>query len=170
MYLIKLLFLSMLAVVLLWGCGTKGETTDERQPLKKLPVITLSDSNVSIMAEFPARIEGKVNVDVRPQVDGYIEKIYVEEGAQVKAGQPLFKIADGAYTQQLNLSKASLSASKAALKNAALEVEKFEELSKSRVTSDFQLKTAKAAYEAAEANVALQSASVQAAKINLDFT
>ena len=160
----------MLAAGLLWGCGTKGETTEHKQPLKKLPVITLSDSSVSVTAEFPARIEGKVNVDIRPQVDGYIEKIYVEEGAHVSVGQPLFKLADDIYTQQLNLAKAGLSASKAALKTAALEVDKFEELSKSRVTSDFQLKTAKAAYEAAEANVALQSASVQAAKINLDFT
>jgi membrane fusion protein (multidrug efflux system) len=170
MYLIKLLLSSTLAAVLLWGCGTKGETTDEKQPLKKFPVITLSDSNVSVMAEFPARIEGKVNVDIRPQVDGYIEKIFVEEGAHVKAGQPLFKIADAVYVQQLNLAKASLSAAKATLKNAALEVEKFEELSKSKVTSDFQLKTAKVAFEAAEANVALELASVQAAKINLDFT
>ena len=154
----------------LWSCGTKGETTDSKQPLKKLPVITLRDSNVTVTSDFPARIEGRVNVDIRSQADGYIEKIFVGEGDQVRAGQPLFKIVDASYVQQLNLAKANLGAAKAALKSAALEVEKFTELSRSGVTSDFQLKTAKAAYEAAEANVALQSASVQSAKINLDFT
>ncbi|MCF0065658.1 biotin/lipoyl-binding protein [Dyadobacter chenwenxiniae] len=78
-----------------------------------------------------ARIEGRVNVDIRSQADGYIEKIFVGEGDQVRAGQPLFKIVDASYVQQLNLAKANLGAAKAALKNAALEVEKFTELSRS---------------------------------------
>jgi membrane fusion protein (multidrug efflux system) len=170
MNLIKNLLYYAVCLAALWGCGTKGKSAESKQPLKKLPLITLRDSNVIVTSDFPARIEGRVNVDIRSQADGYIEKIFVEEGAQVRIGQPLFKIVDAPYVQQLNLAKANLGAAKAALKSAALEVVKFSELSKSRVTSDFQLNTAKAAYEAAEANVALQSSAVQAAKINLDFT
>ncbi|WP_149243607.1 efflux RND transporter periplasmic adaptor subunit [Dyadobacter sp. 32] len=170
MNLINNLLYCAVLLATLWSCGTKGETKEQTQPLKKLPVITLRDSNVTVTSDFPARIEGRVNVDIRSQADGYIEKIFVEEGAQVRAGQSLFKIVDAPYLQQLNLAKANLGAANAALKSAALEVEKFSELSRSGVTSDFQLKTANAAYEAAQANVALHDASVQSAKINLDFT
>lgn len=170
MHFIRKSLLAVAIVTLQWGCGTKGETTEQKKQAKKLPVITLQESSVTLSSNYPARIEGKVNVDIRSQAEGYIEKIFVEEGALVKAGQPLFKIVAAPYIQQLNTAKANLEASKAALKNASLEVEKFTELSKSKVTSDFQLKTAKAAYESAEANVALQSAAVEAAKINLDFT
>ncbi len=52
--------------------------------------------------EYSATLEGRVNVEIRPQVEGYLEKIYVDEGAYVKAGQPLFKINDRIYNEQLN--------------------------------------------------------------------
>ncbi|GAB3758229.1 efflux RND transporter periplasmic adaptor subunit [Spirosoma pomorum] len=155
----------------LQGCGSAAEDKPAEQPVaQKRPVVTLKESAVTLTKDYPARIEGKVNVDIRPQAEGYLEKIYVEEGAFVKAGQPLFKIADAPYREQLNTALANLHAAQAELKRAELEVEKFTQLSQSRVTSDFQLKTAKAAYESVKATVALQEAAVATAKINLGFT
>jgi membrane fusion protein (multidrug efflux system) len=158
-------------VVGLQGCGSAAEDKPAEQPVaQKRPVVTLTEGSVTLTKDYPARIEGKVNVDIRPQAEGYLEKIFVEEGAFVKAGQPLFKIADAPYREQLNTALANLHAAQAELKRAELEVEKFTQLSQSRVTSDFQLKTAKAAYESAKATVALQESTVATAKINLGFT
>lgn len=135
-----------------------------------IPVITLLEDSITLQSEFPARIEGKVNVNIRSQVEGYIQKIFVEEGAYVKVGQLLFKIDDRSYVEQVNTASANLNAALAALKNAKLEVEKYTLLSQNSVTSDFQLKTAKAQYETIQANVAQHGAVLEAAKINLGFT
>ncbi len=158
-------------LITLAGCHSSAEnqTTQAAAPQRR-NVLTLQERSVTLHKEYPARIEGKVNVDIRPQAEGYLEKIYVEEGAFVRAGQPLFKIADAPYREALHTAQANLGAAQAELKKATLEVEKFTELSQNRVTSEFQLKTAKAAYETAKANVALQQAAVATAQINLGFT
>lgn len=153
---------------LLFSCTPNKEAGDN-QPLN-LPIITLREDSITLYTEFPARIEGKVNVNIRSQVEGYIREIYVEEGAYVKAGQPLFKIDDRPYVEQVNTANANLNAALAAQKNAALEVEKYTLLNQNNVTSDFQLKTAQAQYETAQANVAQQKAALETAKINLGFT
>lgn len=159
------------ACIGLEACQSAAENqTTEAPAAQKRTVVTLDQRTVTVSKDYPARIEGKVNVDIRPQAEGYLEKIFIEEGAFVKAGQPLFKIADAPYQEQLHTAQANLGAAQAELKKASLEVEKFTELSQSKVTSNFQLKTATAAYETAKANVALQQAAVATARINLGFT
>ena len=77
-----------------YGCGSSAaENTSLSMPPPPLPVITITTSSATTYQEFPASLEGKANVEVRPQVEGYLEKIYVDEGAYVKAGQLLFKIS-----------------------------------------------------------------------------
>jgi len=152
----------------LLGCTPNKQ--QENSQVLKLPVITLREDTITLYTEFPARIEGKVNVHIRSQVDGYIQKIFVEEGAYVKVGQPLFKIDDRPYIEQVNTACANLNAALAAQKNAKLEVEKYTLLSQHSVTSDFQLKAAQSQYETAQANVAQQRAALETAKISLGFT
>lgn len=161
-------FIIFVIAGILLGC-TPNKQQENSQTLN-LPVITLREDSITLNAEFPAHIEGKVNVNIRAQVDGYIQKIFVEEGAYVKAGQALFKIDDRPYVEQVNTARANLNAALAAQKNANLEVEKHTLLSQKSVTSDFQLKTAQAQYETAQANVAQQRAVLEAAKIHLSFT
>ena len=159
--------IGIVAFSILFSCGRVEEVGNHQ--FKELPVLEIKLSNAQIDADYPARIEGKVMVDIRSQADGYIEKIFVDEGSYVKAGQPLFKIIDRSLIEQLNTARASLNASKATLKNAKLELEKNRELSKSNVVSDFQLKGAEANFENAQALVTQNTSLVEAAKVNLDF-
>jgi membrane fusion protein (multidrug efflux system) len=94
----------------------------------------------------------------------------VDEGAHVRKGQLLFKINDRPYREQLNNAMASLSAAKANLVNAQINVSKLTPLVQNNVVSDVQLKTAKAAYDAAAANVLQANAMVHNAQINLGYT
>jgi membrane fusion protein (multidrug efflux system) len=120
--------------------------------------------------EYPASIEGAVNVEIRPQVSGALDKVFVDEGALVSAGQPLFKINDLPYRAQLNNALASQHASEAAVANAQLEIDKLTPLVQNKVVSEYQLKTAKAAYDVAKANVEQAKANVSTAQINLGYT
>ncbi len=63
-------------------------------PPQALPVITVASMPATTYQEFTASLQGRKDIEIRPQVDGYIDKIYVDEGAHVKKGQPLFHIND----------------------------------------------------------------------------
>src|SRR5690606_39473080 len=70
-----------------------------------------------------------------PILDGQLEHIYVDEGAYVQQGQPLFRINARMYTEQLNNAKAALAAAEANLANARLDVGKLTPLVKNQVVS-----------------------------------
>ncbi|WP_245957340.1 efflux RND transporter periplasmic adaptor subunit [Chitinophaga flava] len=152
------------------GGNAGAETANMAAPTPELPVMTLDTTTTLTTNEYSAQLEGKVNVDVRPQVDGYIKKIFVDEGSYVKAGQPLFEINDQPYREQLNRDIASLHAMESALAAAQLEVDKVRPLVENKVVADMQLKTAMATMQTAKANVEQAKAAVAASRVNVGFT
>ena len=109
-------------------------------------------------------------MEIRPQVSGSLDKVFVDEGAFVSQGQPIFKINDLPYRAALNNALASLHAAEAAVGNAQIEIDKLTPLVANKVVSDYQLKTAKAAYDVAKANIEQTKANVSTAQINLGYT
>jgi membrane fusion protein (multidrug efflux system) len=158
----------MLAVVL-YSCAS-NQAAPPPPPPPQLPVMPVSSAPATTYLEFPASLEGKVNVDVRPQVSGYLEKIFVDEGAYVKAGQPLFKVNPQVYAEQLNSASSNQLAAEANMDRAQVEMDRLGPLVAANVVSDVQLKTAKANYEAAKAAVAQTKAAVGSARINVGYT
>lgn len=152
------------------GGNAGAETAGMAAPTPELPVMTLDTTTTLTTNEYSAQLEGKVNVDVRPQVDGYLKKIFVDEGSYVKAGQPLFEINDQPYREQLNRDIASLHAMESALAAAQLEVDKVRPLVENKVVADMQLKTAMATMQTAKANVDQAKAAVAASRVNVGFT
>ncbi len=157
------------AAIYLSGCS-QAQGTQAAPPPPALRVLTLNSSAPATHTEYSATVEGKTNVEIRPQVSGYLDKIYVEEGAYVTAGQPLFKINDRPYDEQVNNSEANVLAAKANMEKAAIEVNRLQPLVANNVVSDVQLKSAQAAYDAAKAQVAQAQAASSNAGINLGYT
>jgi membrane fusion protein (multidrug efflux system) len=139
-------------------------------PAPTLPVMEVQAGNATTYQEYPASIEGTVNVEVRPQVSGTLDKVFVDEGSFVHAGQPIFKINESPYRAALNNALAALHAAEAAQGNAQIEVDKLTPLVENKVVSDYQLKTAKASYKVATANIESAKANVSTAQINLGYT
>ncbi|MBV8253104.1 MAG: efflux RND transporter periplasmic adaptor subunit [Chitinophaga sp.] len=160
---------SLLLLFAATGCNQQ-ENAPQEQVTRAFPVLTVQPTDATVDLQYPAHLEGKVNVDIRSQADGYLEKIFTDEGAFVQKGQSLFKINDQSLKEQLHTAQAGLLAARAALTTADLEVYKSEELYKNHVVSDYQLKAAKATQANAKAQVAQQEATVAAAKVNLDFS
>jgi len=161
--------LALASLLLLNSCSSAPAAAPAPPP-PALPVAAVQASSVTTYQEYPASIEGAVNVEIRPQVSGSLDKVFVDEGAFVSAGEPIFKINDQPYRAALNNALASLHAAKAALNNAQLEIDKLTPLVANKVVSDYQLKTAKASFQVAEANIESAKASVSIAKINLGYT
>jgi len=155
---------------LLNSCNSSSGTMLQTQSLQALPVITVNALPATTYQEFSASLEGTKDIEVRPQVDGTLDKIYVDEGAYVKKGQPLFRINDRIYREQYNNARANLLAAKANLVNAQISVSKLTPLVENNVISDVQLKTAKAGYDAAAAQVSQAEAMVRNSQISLGYT
>jgi membrane fusion protein (multidrug efflux system) len=164
----KITLLSLIALFLI-SCSGK-DATPPAQQAPTLPVLAIENQTATTETEFPVAIQGKTDVEIRAQVSGTLDKIFVDEGAYVSQGQPLFKINDNPYRQQYNNAKASLNAAEASVINAQIEVDKLAPLVVNKVVSDYQLKTAKANLSIAKANVAQNKAIVANAEINLGYT
>ncbi len=163
------LFVSVAAFVLYSSCGSTTAGNSAPQP-QELPVISVTSKPVTLYNEYTASLQGSRDIEIRPQVDGYLEQIFVDEGALVHKGQTLFKIDARPYREQYNTANALLLSAQAALENASINVAKLTPLVENNVVSDVQLRSAKAAYNAAKANVAQAQAQVESAKINLGYT
>jgi len=158
--------------ILYYGCTSSGAGQNglPRMAPAALPVITVTSGPATTYREFPATLKGKVLVDIRPQVQGYLEKLYVDEGDFVKAGQPLFKISDNIYREQLNQQQSNLLAAEANMLKAKLQFERLKPLLDNNVVSEVQAKTAEADYEAGKAAVEQNKALIANAEINLGYT
>jgi len=170
MSLLKNLSLFFIAAVIMYSCtSSSGNEPSYQMPPQQLPVVAINAIPATTYQEYTASIEGTKDIEIRPQVNGYIEKIYVDEGAHVKKGQRLFQINDRPYREALNNARASLNAAKANQATAEINVSKLKPLVESNIISEVQFKTAQSAYDAATANVAQAQAMVENAQINLGY-
>jgi membrane fusion protein (multidrug efflux system) len=165
----KQIILGLITVTLLYSCSPKPQA-GAAPPPPSLPVATIVSGTDTTYQEYPASIEGTVNVEIRPQVSGSLDKVFVDEGAYVSEGQPIFKINDLPYRAALNNALAGMHAAEASVANAQLEIDKLTPLVQNKVVSDYQLKTARAAYDVSKANVEQTKANVATAQINLGYT
>lgn len=126
----------LILAVSLFSCNKK---TEEKKEVVAMPykVVEIAKANTTLIAEFPTILEGVTDIDIRPKVDGYIEKIYIEEGQEVKKGQLLFKLETQTATQD-----AAAAAAKVTV--AQVEVNRLIPLVERNIISNVQLETAKA--------------------------
>ncbi|MDN3548122.1 efflux RND transporter periplasmic adaptor subunit [Mucilaginibacter aquaedulcis] len=164
----KSIILALVALTL-YSCSSAPQAP-QAPPPPSLPVAAITSATQTTYQEYPASIEGTVNVEIRPQVSGTLDKVFVDEGAFVNAGQPIFKINEQPFRASLNNALAALHAAEASQVNAQLEVEKLTPLVQNKVVSEYQLKTAKAAFQVATANIESAKANVSTAQINLGYT
>ncbi len=160
-----------LAATVLYSCSNASSANNMAEPPpQSLPVIAIGSFPVTTYQEFTASLQGNRDIEIGPQVDGYLDKIFVDEGAYVRKGQPLFRIDARPYQEQLNNAQANLQSAKAAMENASINVEKLAPLVQNNVVSNVQLKSAQAVYNAAKANVAQAQSAIASANINLGYT
>lgn len=164
------LIYGMLAnAIILSGCSSGG-TQSQTAATPTVPVATVNSGDAIVYTTYPAKLEGQTDVELRTQVPGILEKIYVSEGAYVEKGAPLFQIDERPYREAYNNAEGELLAAKAGVAAAKLEIDKLTPLVQNKVVSAYQLKTAQAAHEAALAKEKQAIAKAGNAKITLGFS
>lgn len=165
----KNLLRGMIIPVIIFSSCTSGNNKAQDTNVPEVPVAIVNQTDAVAYTEYPAKIEGQTDVEIRSQVNGILEKIFVEEDAYVEKGALLFQIDARPYQEEYNNAQAELLAAKAAVTTAKIEIEKLTALVQNRVVSAYQLKTAQAAYDAAAAREKQVLAKSLNAKITLGF-
>ncbi|MFD1770952.1 efflux RND transporter periplasmic adaptor subunit [Sphingobacterium suaedae] len=166
----KTIRVSCAVVIWLISCGGPQQEGAGGIAPVDVDFMDVQPTSTAVEKRYPGTIEGTVNVDVKAQVTGYLERIYVQEGDYVQQGQTLFKIKDDVYSEQVENSAASLQAALAAEEIARIELEKIRPLVAGKVVTELQLKTAEANYAASKAQVSQARATLGSSRINAGFT
>ena len=157
---------------LLFSCGSKGKQDNAFGPqgTPSYKVLELQPRSATLNTDYPANIQGLQNIEIRPKVDGFIEKIYVDEGTLVKKGQLLFKINAPQYGQEVRTAEAGIKTAEADVSAANLQVNKVRPLVEKDIISHYELESAQYTLQSKEAALAQAKATLVNAKVNLGYT
>lgn len=147
---------------------------NSRQPAANMTtevgVKTLQTESVPLDNQLAGRVTGSMTSDVRPQVDGIIQKRLFIEGDDVKAGQVLYQIDPASYQASYDQAAAQLKNAQALVKSSKLKAERYAALVKENGVSRQDADDAQATYQQNVASVDQYRASVESARINLNYT
>ena len=131
--------------------------------------MTIEKSDIELPIKFSAKMKGKTDVTITPQVSGQLTQICVTEGQMVSQGQTLFVIDSRNAQLELEAAQANLQAALAQENSAKLEYESNKNLFEKKIVSSYMLSNSENSYKQAQASVAQARASVNRAKVNLGF-
>jgi len=160
-----------MASILIISCGNSVQQGNaDGQQIQSYPVLELQPRSIELTSSYPATLEGRQTVEIRPRVQGYITQMPVDEGDIVEKGELLFQINSEQYEQEVRSAEADVEAAKAAIKTAEDEVQRYSRLVKKDIVSDYQLQSAKNQLESQEAALAQAEARLENARVNLNYT
>src|ERR1700761_6187885 len=158
------------SLLVLAACKEDNKPSRPSAPPQAYSVLTLTPQSATIFNDFPATIEGIEIVQLRPMVDGYLEKIDVAEGANVKKGQLLFKIQNPIYEQNVITAQAAIKIAQADVDAAKMDVEKVRPLVEKDIVSKYELESAQYTLESKVAALAQANATLRNAQTNVGYT
>ena len=164
----KFHFILFMICLSIFFFACKPKVTENPIPEYKAMKVAVSDGVVEV--EFPTQLQSQQVIEIRPRVEGALEKVYFKEGAYIRKGELLFQINPDVYQQQVLSCQANLYAAQAKLANAELEVQKVTPLVEQNIVSDYELKSAQMNLKVAQAGVEQAQAALEQANINLGYT
>ena len=115
-------------------------------------VMTMETVPTELSSSYPATIRGRQDIEIRPNVGGFITKLSVDEGSVVRKGQELFQIDPVQYEEAVNVARAAV------------------EVAKKNIISEYEMQMAENALASQEAALAQARAQLVNAEKNLSYT
>ncbi|MEA2885767.1 MAG: rane fusion protein multidrug efflux system, partial [Bradyrhizobium sp.] len=135
----------------------------------EVSIVTVAPRPRAVVRELPGRIAPTRVADVRPRVSGIVVERTFNQGSEVKAGDPLYRIDPRPFEVELQSNEAALARANAVYDQAAQQARRVALLTSQRATTEVENEKAFAAMRQAEADVAGRKADVARAKLNLDY-
>ena len=125
---------------LLTACG--NSQSGMKMGDNEFAVMTVNATTSNQTTSYPATIKGTQDIEIRPQVSGFIVKLYVDEGATVRKGQPLFLIDPTQYKAAVDQADAAVKTAEANLRTQELTEKNKLVLFEKEIISSFEYQTA----------------------------
>ena len=164
---IILIFVLVIAIGTTFSCNSNKS---EKIALEKYPTTNPILVDTTFTIDHVAEIQSLQNVEIRTKINGYIEKIYIDEGKPVKAGQLLFTISSQTLQKDVLKAKAMVKNALAEAKTAELDLQNIKTLANKNIVSKTELEKAQAAYTAALARIDEYRANQSSAEIQVSLT
>ena len=162
------MLIAMGAILAMASCGGKQE--QQQAPAPEIATITVSTSNSNLQRSYPAQIKGKADIDIRPQVTGFITKVHVDEGQKVRKGQALFTLDQVQYQAAVDQAQAAVKVAETAVATAQLTTNNKKSLYEKNIISEYEYKLSENSLAQAEAQLAQAKANLVNARKNLSYT
>jgi membrane fusion protein, multidrug efflux system len=151
-------------------CGACARKQAAAPPPVAVEVVPVVQKDVPIVGEWIGTLDGSVNADIRPKVEGYVLRQFYKEGQFVRRNDPLFEIDPRQFRAALEQARGSLARAEAQAANAAKDVERFTPLAAQRAISQQELDHALSAERDGKGAVASARAAVDQAALSLGWT
>jgi membrane fusion protein (multidrug efflux system) len=151
-------------------CGACARKQAPPPPPVAVEVVPVVQKDVPIVGEWIGTLDGSVNADIRPKVEGYVLRQFYKEGQFVRRNDPLFEIDPRQFRAALEQARGSLARAEAQAANAAKDVERFTPLAAQRAISQQELDHALSAERDGKGAVAAARAAVDQAALSLGWT
>lgn len=163
------LSIGVVSVGLLASCSGKQQGQMQQQA-PQIAVITVEPTSSQLDQTYPAIIKGKTDIDIRPQVTGFITKVHVDEGDHVRKGQTLFTLDQVQFQAAVDQAQASVNSANVAVQNAQIQADNQKRLFDKNIISESQYITTANQLSQAKASLAQAQAALISAKKNLAYT
>lgn len=169
------IFIFTAVLILITACSGDGDKTTDNMGRQDegagVPVLVarVEQKDVPVQLNAIGNVEAYSIVEVKPQVDGELSKVYFKEGENVSRGELLFLIDTRPYENVLRQAEANMARDTAMLKKAEQDALRYEDLIKKGVVSAQQYDQVRAEYESLGATVRADRAAVESAKLELEY-
>lgn len=168
--------LSGVALAVLAACGSGGADPSQaggqqmQQQAAKVETMTAEPQSISSVRSLPGRARPFAEAEIRPQVSGLIQSRLFTEGQAVKEGEALYQIEASEYSAAVESARASLARAEATAETARETAKRFDRLAGINAVSQQSYDEAVAAQKQAEADIGIQRAALDRARIDLART
>ncbi len=162
--------MALLSLLLVAGCDSGQGRKTGPAPAPEVAVVTIEPKQIELTTELPGRTAAYLISEIRPQVNGIIQKRLFKEGSDVKAGELLYQIDPAPFQVAYDSARASLGKALANLPAVRSRAERYQELLVDKAVSHQDFDDATAAVGQAVADIEYWKTSVEAARINLGYT
>lgn len=161
-----------MALVTLSSCSKKEDSSAAAMmgQAPQIGVMTVDYGSVDLSQSYPATIKGKTDIEIRPQVSGFITQVLVDEGQSVKKGQTLFVLDQVQFQAAVDQAAAQVNSAKTLVKSAQMTAEQKQSLFDKNIISEYENQLAKNDLASAQSQLATAEAALTTAKKNLAYT
>lgn len=161
------LLLSGTVITVLSSCNGNSQ----RQAVApQIATMTVAYGSSDLESSYPATIKGRTDIDIRPQVTGFVTKVHVDEGQRVRKGQVLFTIDQVQFLAAVESAEAAVKVAESAVSTAQLTAGNKKMLYGKNIISEYEWQMSENALAQAKAQLAQAQASLTNAKKNLAYT